>query len=110
MACRRTAIVEGAIKEMEIVSSAIKTLYKNLKVKNKNVVTSISGYSVIVKKISIPKRGEAELDASIQDEAEQFIPFDINDVNLDYEILSLPGETEPEKKKKAIRGTRVSWM
>ena len=43
------AIVEGAIKEMEIVSSAIKTLYKHLKVKNKNVVTSISGYSVIVK-------------------------------------------------------------
>jgi type IV pilus assembly protein PilM len=82
------AIVEGAIKEMEIVSSAIKTLYKQLKVKNKNVVTSISGYSVIVKKISMQKRGEAELEATIQDEAEQYIPFDIHDVNLDYEILS----------------------
>jgi type IV pilus assembly protein PilM len=92
------AIVEGAIKEMEIVSSAIKTLYKNLKIKNKNVVTSISGYSVIVKKISIQKRGEAELDASIQDEAEQYIPFDINDVNLDYEILSPPEEEGAEKK------------
>jgi len=92
------AIVEGAIKEMEIVSSAIKTLYKNLKIKNKNVVTSISGYSVIVKKISIQKRGEAELDASIQDEAEQYIPFDINDVNLDYEILTPPGEEGDEKK------------
>jgi type IV pilus assembly protein PilM len=92
------AIVEGAIKEMEIVSSAIKTLYKNLRIKNKNVVTSISGYSVIVKKISIQKRGEAELDASIQDEAEQYIPFDINDVNLDYEILSLPEEGGAEKK------------
>jgi type IV pilus assembly protein PilM len=98
------AIVEGAIKEMEIVSSAIKTLYKNLKVKNKNVVTSISGYSVIVKKISIQKRGEAELDASIQDEAEQYIPFDINDVNLDYEILSPPGEEGPEKKGEADKG------
>ena len=92
------AIVEGAIKEMEIVSSAIKTLYKNLKIKNKNVVTSISGYSVIVKKISIQKRGEAELDASIQDEAEQYIPFDINDVNLDYEVLSPPEEEGAEKK------------
>lgn len=98
------AIVEGSIKEMEIVSSAIKTLYKNMKVKNKNVVTSISGYSVIVKKISIPKRGEAELDASIQDEAEQFIPFDINDVNLDYEILSPPGEPEAEKKEDGDKG------
>jgi type IV pilus assembly protein PilM len=100
------AIVEGAIKEMEIVSSAIKTLYKNLKIKNKNVVTSISGYSVIVKKISIQKRGEAELDASIQDEAEQYIPFDINDVNLDYEILTPPGEEEAEKKGEGDKGDK----
>lgn len=100
------AIVEGAIKEMEIVSSAIKTLYKNLKIKNKNVVTSISGYSVIVKKISIQKRGEAELDASIQDEAEQYIPFDINDVNLDYEILSPPGGEGAEKKEEGDKGDK----
>ena len=88
------AIVEGIIKEIEIVSSAIKTLYKNLKVKNKNVVTSISGYSVIVKKISIPKKNETELETSIQEEAEQYIPFDINDVNLDYEVLTPPAASE----------------
>jgi len=82
------AIVEGSIKEMEIVSSAIKNLFRNLKIKNKNVITSISGYSVIVKKISIKKRKESELEKTIQEEAEQYIPFDINDVNLDYEILT----------------------
>ena len=98
------AIVEGSIKEMEIVSSAIKTLYKHLKVKNKNVVTSISGYSVIVKKISVQKRGEAELEATIQDEAEQYIPFDINDVNLDYEILSHDEEKEEGKGAKDDKG------
>lgn len=87
------AISEGSIKEMEIVSAAIKTLYKNLKIKNKNIATSISGYSVIVKKISIDKRDETELETTIQDEAEQYIPFDINDVNLDYEILT-PLEAE----------------
>jgi type IV pilus assembly protein PilM len=92
------AIVEGAIKEMEIVSSAIKTLFKNLKVKNKNVVTSISGYSVIVKKISILKRADAELETSIQEEAEQYIPFDIKDVNLDFEVLTLPGASEGKEK------------
>lgn len=102
------AIVEGTIKELEIVSSAIKTLYRNLKVKNKNVVTSISGYSVIVKKISIPKKDETELEASIQEEAEQYIPFDINDVNLDYEVLTplaaseKKGEEESEKGDKGI--------
>ena len=83
------SVSEGTIKEMEIVSAAIKTLFKNLKIKNKNIATSISGYSVIVKKISIDKRDEAELEKTIQDEAEQYIPFDINDVNLDYEILNL---------------------
>ena len=86
------AIVEGSIKEMEIAASAIKTLFKNLNIKNKNVAISISGFSVIVKKITISKREESELESSIQEEAEQYIPFDISDVNLDYEILTSPEE------------------
>ena len=90
------AISEGSIKEMEIVSSAIKTLYRNLKIRNKKAATSISGYSVIVKKINIDRRGESELETTIQDEAEQYIPFDINDVNLDYEILSPAEEGEDD--------------
>jgi len=98
------AIVEGAIKEMEVVASAIKTLYKNLKVKNRNVATSISGYSVIVKKITVGRRGATELERSIQDEAEQYIPFDINDVNLDYDVLepeSTDGQEGEAKKEDA---------
>jgi len=95
------AIVEGSIKEMEIVSAALKNLFKNLRIKNRNVVTSISGYSVIVKKITIPQKGEADLEASIQSEAEQYIPFDINDVNLDFQILpSEEGEAETEEEEK----------
>lgn len=101
------AIVEGSIKEMEIVASAIKTLYRNLKVKNKNAATSISGYSVIVKKIEMSDRDESELENSIQSEAEQYIPFDINDVNLDYDILR-PGagktENAQEKGEKSASG------
>jgi len=88
------AIVEGAVKEMGIVSSAIKELRKNLKIKNDSVAAAISGYSVIVKKITIAKRGEAELEHTINEEAEQYIPFDISDVNLDYEVLSVPEERE----------------
>ncbi|MBK5099983.1 MAG: type IV pilus assembly protein PilM [Desulfobacteraceae bacterium] len=86
------AIVEGSIKEMEVVSSAIKALFKNLKVKNKNVATSISGFSVIVKRIPLKKGEESELESRIQEEAEQYIPFDINEVNIDFDILT--GETE----------------
>lgn len=97
----QNAIVEGSIKEMEIVSSAIKNLFKHLRIKNKNVASSISGYSVIVKKISISQRSDAELEATIPDEAEQYIPFDISDVNLDYEVLpSAAGAKETEKGDK----------
>lgn len=89
------AIVEGSIKEMEIVSSAIKDLFKNLKIKNRNIATSISGFSVIVKKITLTNKKESELEATIQDEAEQYIPFDISEVNLDFDIMS--GGSEPEE-------------
>jgi len=92
----KDVIVEGTVKEMEVAASAIRTLYRNLNIKNKNVATSISGFSVIVKKISISKREESELESSIQEEAEQYIPFDISDVNLDYEILSEPEVEEAE--------------
>ena len=89
------AIVEGSIKEMEIVSSAIKDLFKNLKIKNRNIATSISGFSVIVKKITLTNKKESELEATIQDEAEQYIPFDISEVNLDFDIMS--GGSDPEE-------------
>ena len=92
-------ITEGSIKEMEVAASAIRNLYKNLKIKNKNVATSISGYSVIVKKITVSKKDKAELEKTIQDEAEQYIPFDISDVNLDYEILTSPDEEEATGEK-----------
>jgi type IV pilus assembly protein PilM len=99
------AIVEGSIKEMEIVASAIKTLYRNLKVKNKGVATSISGYSVIVKKIEMSNRDESELEDSIQSEAEQYIPFDINDVNLDYDVLRTGAEASENEKGKGEKST-----
>ena len=86
------AIVEGTIKEREVVSSAIKAIFKNLKVKNKNVATSVSGFSVIAKKIPLSKVEESAIETAIQEEAEQYIPFDINEVNIDYDIL--PSETE----------------
>ncbi|GAG41158.1 unnamed protein product, partial [marine sediment metagenome] len=91
------AIVEGSIKEIEIVSAALTNLLKNLRIKNKNVATSISGYSVIVKKIEISKKEEEDLEKSIQSEAEQYIPFDIEDVNLDFQII--PSGKEKEEKE-----------
>ena len=95
------AILEGSIKEMEIVSAALGNLLQNLKIKNRNVALSISGYSVIVKKITIPRKEEKDLEESIQSEAEQYIPFDINDVNLDFQVLYSGEEGSEEEGKES---------
>ncbi|MDO8678246.1 MAG: type IV pilus assembly protein PilM [Acidobacteriota bacterium] len=81
------SIVDGAIIDGGAVADAVRRLFANKKFKAKDVVASLSGNSVIVKKITLPAMTEAELSESIYWEAEQYIPFDIQDVNLDYEIL-----------------------
>ena len=86
------AIVDGAIIDGNAVTDAIKRLFENNAFKTKDVAASLSGNAVIVKKISLPVMTPAELSESILWEAEQYIPFDIQDVNLDYQILD-PGTT-----------------
>ncbi len=80
-------IVDGTIMDAERVISVIKDLLDELSVKEKEAAFSVSGHSVIVKKIQLPVMTEEELDESIKWEAEQYIPFDINDVNIDFHIL-----------------------
>ncbi|MBD3869378.1 MAG: type IV pilus assembly protein PilM [Acidobacteria bacterium] len=89
------AIVDGAIMDSQLVIETITRLFQRCRIKTTKVATALSGHSVIVKRISLPNMSEAELAESIQWEAEQYIPFDIDDVNLDYQILdasSLDGE------------------
>jgi type IV pilus assembly protein PilM len=90
------SIVDGAIIDSVAVSDAIRRLFLNKQFKAKTVAASLSGNSVIVKKITLPVMSEQELSESIYWEAEQYIPFDIQDVNLDYEVLD-PG-TGPESQ------------
>ncbi len=66
---------------------SIRRLFDSRNIKTKEVAASLSGNAVIVKKIALPTMTEAELAESIYWEAEQYIPFDIQDVNLDYQIL-----------------------
>ncbi len=85
------AIVDGAIIDAGSVADAIKRVFDGNKAfKSKDVCASLSGNAVIVKKITLPVMTENELAESIYWEAEQYIPFDIQDVNLDYQILD-PG-------------------
>ncbi|MDH3572470.1 MAG: pilus assembly protein PilM [Desulfobacteraceae bacterium] len=84
-------IEEGSVRDPEAVSGYIRELFKSVKLKDKNVAISIGGYSVIVKKINVQTMTEDELHETIHFEAEQYIPFDISEVNLDFQIL---GESE----------------
>jgi type IV pilus assembly protein PilM len=81
------SIVDGAIIDGSVVAEAIRRLFVALGIKTKDVAASLSGNAVIVKKITLPVMTESELAESIYWEAEQYIPFDIQDVNLDYQIL-----------------------
>jgi type IV pilus assembly protein PilM len=82
------AIVDGALMNSTAVVDAIQELFTTQKIKHKEVATSVSGHSVIIKKINLPQMSPEELEESIQWEAEQYIPFDINDVNIDVQILN----------------------
>jgi len=82
------SIVDGAIIDAGAVSDAIRRMFDGNKAfKSKEVCASLSGNAVIVKKITLPVMTESELNESIYWEAEQYIPFDVQDVNLDYQIL-----------------------
>jgi type IV pilus assembly protein PilM len=85
-------IVDGALMDSVTIIDTIRDLIGNTKTKTKDAVISVSGHSVIVKKISLPFMTEAELEESIQWEAERYIPFDINDVNIDFQIYGSTSE------------------
>jgi type IV pilus assembly protein PilM len=92
-------IEEGTVKDPETVSKSIRELYAKAKLKEKNVAISIGGYSVIVKKINVQSMTDDELQETIHFEAEQYIPFDISDVNLDFQIL---GESEHNPNQMSV--------
>jgi type IV pilus assembly protein PilM len=90
------AIVDNAVMDSSSVVEVILGLVKSLKLKTQNVATSISGHSVIIRKILLPIMTEEEMEASIQWEAEQYIPFEISEVNLDFQILG-PDVNDPSQ-------------
>jgi type IV pilus assembly protein PilM len=77
----------GEIVDPQAIGGVIRSLVAKLKSKRKNAATGLSGTSVIVKRITIPKMDEKLIAEQIRWEAEQYIPYDINEVNLGYEIL-----------------------
>jgi len=82
------AIVDGEIMDRESVLDTVRNSLDVLEVENKQVVSCISGRDVIVKKIKMPKMNQAEAREQIKWEAEQYIPYEIEDISLDFQILN----------------------
>ena len=80
-------IVDGVIMDSGTVISAIQQIFAENQIKTKDVVVAVSGHSVIVKKIKVQRMKPEELEEQIPFEAEQYVPYAVEDVNLDFQIL-----------------------
>lgn len=91
------AIVDNTLMDSSSIVEAVKNLLAGLSIgKGVEAACSVSGNSVIIRKISLPAMPPEELEDQIHWEAEQYIPFDINDVNIDFQLLP-PDEHDPTR-------------
>jgi type IV pilus assembly protein PilM len=81
------AIVDGEVMDRQLVVETVQNLFEQAGVKERRVVTAISGRGVIVKKITMDRMSSADAREAIVWEAERHVPYDINDVSVDFEIL-----------------------
>src|SRR5262249_7104319 len=82
------SVVDGQIMELNSVSNAIGNIFNEHKIKTTKVAAGVNGHSVIVKNIVLPQMSSDELKESFAWHAEEHIPFDISEVNLDYHVIS----------------------
>jgi type IV pilus assembly protein PilM len=87
------AIVDGQVMDASAVIETLSRVVRDAKIRTREVAVSVSGQSVIIRKITVPMMTAQELDEQIQWEAEQHIPFDIKDVEVDYQVLRRRPET-----------------
>jgi type IV pilus assembly protein PilM len=85
-------VVDGQIMELNNVSNVITSIFNEHQIRTTRIAAGVSGHSVIVKNIILPQMSEDELRESFSWHAEEHIPFDISDVNLDYQVTSSTSE------------------
>lgn len=82
------AIVEGEIIDREAVLDSIRTLLESRNITTKDVVIGLAGRDVIIKRIVMDRLSEADTREQIRWEAEQYVPFDIQEVTLDFHVVN----------------------
>jgi len=90
------SIVDGAIMDHAAVVEGIQGVMRNMKIREKNVAISLSGHSVIIKRVPLDTQTPEELEESAQWQVEQYIPFDIKEVKIDFHVIG-PLRDDPTK-------------
>ena len=84
----KDSVVEGNINNLDAVSDAVKRCHKRLGSNIKNLALALPNAAVISKKILVPAgQTEDDLELQVETEANQYIPFAIDEVNLDFQVL-----------------------
>lgn len=87
---------DGVVIDPQLVADAIKAMLTEHKIRSRYVVTTIANQSAITRNISVPKMERKDLDEAIRWEAEHYIPYPIDDVVLDYDLLDNPADLAEE--------------
>jgi len=102
----RDAVVDGNINNLEAVTDSVKRAHKRLGTRTKHVAMAVPTGAVITKKIVVAAAlREDELEVQVESEANQYIPFALEEVNLDFQVLG-PSATTPDEQEVMIAATR----
>jgi type IV pilus assembly protein PilM len=85
----KDSFVEGRVAKPELISATVQQLANHLKIKQRSVAVSISGYDVMIKRIELPTMSEEELDTRMHAELGQYIPYNVDEVDVDYQVLDI---------------------
>lgn len=104
-------VVDHEIVNTSVVVESIRTLAEQLRLKNKSICTSIAGNSVIIKRMSLEVPNMKELQDQVFWEAEQYLPFDVSQVVMDYQVLAKSKDKRVDVLLVAVKsGTLDSYM
>ncbi|RMG91836.1 MAG: type IV pilus assembly protein PilM [Zetaproteobacteria bacterium] len=94
-------VIENAIHDRQGVVSAIGVAMEQAGARSKRAAIAISGNAVIVKMILMPRMNELDLEEQIAYEAEQYVPFDLDELYLDFHVLG-PSRKDPEQLETVV--------
>jgi len=102
----RDTVVDGNIANLDLVSDALKRAHKRLGSRNRNAALALPSAMVITKKIIVPSgQREEDLEVLVEAEANQYIPFALDEVNLDFQTLG-PAPNNPDESEVLIAASR----